>query len=112
MRVRIVASVITILLLIAPSYLVSANSTVTVVTESRVNRLNSGLPTPPGQNPPSPLPRFPQTKQNEPSIAINPLYSNNLVHGANDERAEPPCQELNSNGSLGVLAECRFAVNW
>src|SRR5436189_4593940 len=97
MRVRIVASVITILLLIAPSYLVSANPTVTVVTESRVNRLNSGLPTPPGQNPPSPLPRFPQTKQNEPSLASKPLNSKNLVAWRKDEQVDPPCQDLNSN---------------
>src|SRR5437899_11874052 len=43
MRGSILASVITVLLLIAPSYFVSANPTLIVVTDSRVISLNSGL---------------------------------------------------------------------
>lgn len=86
-------------------------SSLTLNFESRVNELNSALATPSGQNPPTPLPRFPQTKQNEPSIAVNPLNALNLIAGSNDEKFEPPCQDLNNDGNLTGLAECPFAPN-
>ncbi len=89
----------------------SPPSALSVDFERRVNRLNSALPTPTGATPPTPIPRFPQTKQNEPTIAVNPLNPLNLIAGANDEQAEPPCQDLNGNGVLNGLAECPFAPN-
>lgn len=86
-------------------------SSLTVGLESRVNKPNAMLPLWSDQNPATPIPRFPQTKQNEPSIAVNPLNPLNLIAGANDEQFEPPCQDLNGDGSLSGLAECPFAPN-
>src|SRR6478736_1549219 len=45
---------------------------------------------------------FPQNKQNESPMAVNPLKSENAISGANDEVAEPDC----TVGSAG--SECPF----
>src|SRR5258706_12280808 len=34
---------------------------------------------------------FPTKKQNEPTIAVNPLTSQYLIAGANDKQRQPPC---------------------
>lgn len=90
-RVGVVAFIALLILATPASVMGSPPSSLTNDGESRVNRLNSALPTPTGTTPLTPLPRFPQTKQNEPSIALNPINPLNLVAGANDEQAEPPC---------------------
>jgi hypothetical protein len=45
---------------------------------------------------------FPQNKQNESPMAVNPVDANNAISGANDEYDEPDCT-LNGSGS-----ECPF----
>ena len=35
--------------------------------------------------------RFPTNKQNEPSIAVNPVDSSRLIAGSNDEQEQPAC---------------------
>jgi len=50
---------------------------------------------------------FPQNKQNEPSIALDPL-TGTLIAGANDEIDEPLCTGAGTSASPGV---CPFAAN-
>ncbi len=111
----VMAAALIAVLVVASSTAVYAvpPSSVTRDSETRVNKLNSDLPTT-GCAPSTtsyPCPRFPQTKQNEPTIAVNPKNPLNLIAGANDEQAEPPCQDLNSNGVLDGSRECPFAAN-
>ncbi len=53
---------------------------------------------------------FPTNKQNEPSIAVNPLNPDLLIAGSNDEQRQPPC----GPGPVRVGAEasdCSFFPN-
>jgi hypothetical protein len=53
---------------------------------------------------PAPTFHFPQNKQNESPMAVNPTDSNNVITGANDETEEPDCT-LTTGGS----SSCPFA---
>ena len=44
--------------------------------------------------------RFPTNKQNEPTIAVNPVDSSFLIAGANDEQLQPPCGPGPVRGSV------------
>ena len=47
---------------------------------------------------------FPQNKQNESPMAVNPLDANNAISGANDEIQEPDCTP-----ATGGSSSCPFA---
>ncbi len=52
--------------------------------------------------------RFPTNKQNEPSIAVNPLNPNYLVAGSNDEQLQPPCGPGPVRGPDAPANDCSF----
>src|SRR6266496_4214376 len=51
--------------------------------------------------------RFPTNKQNEPTIAVNPVDSSFLIAGANDEQLQPPCGPGPVRGSVPG-SDCSF----
>ena len=51
--------------------------------------------------------RFPTNKQNEPTIAINPIDSQFLIAGANDEQEQPPCGPGPVRGTVPA-SDCSF----
>lgn len=53
---------------------------------------------------PAPSNHFPQNKQNESPIAVNPLDPNNVITGANDEIEEPNCTP-----ATGGPSSCPFS---
>ncbi len=50
---------------------------------------------------------FPTNKQNEPTIAVNPINSRYLIAGANDEQQQPPCGPGPVRGPT-VTSDCSF----
>lgn len=54
---------------------------------------------------------FPTNKQNEPTIAVNPIDSKYLIAGANDEQREPPCGPGPARGSGAPANDCSFFPN-
>ncbi len=50
---------------------------------------------------------FPTNKQNEPSIAVNPVYSDYLIAGSNDEQRQPRCGPGPVRGSVPAN-DCSF----
>jgi hypothetical protein len=51
---------------------------------------------------------FPTNKQNEPTIAVNPLDSTKLISGSNDEQRQPPCGPGPVRGPDVPLSDCSF----
>ena len=51
---------------------------------------------------------FPTNKQNEPSIAVNPLNSAKLIAGANDEQLQPACGPGPVRGADAPRNDCSF----
>lgn len=54
---------------------------------------------------------FPTNKQNEPSIAVNPLDGTHLIAGSNDEQRQPPCGPGPVRGADAPLNDCSFFPN-
>lgn len=53
---------------------------------------------------------FPTNKQNEPSIAVNPIASNFLIAGSNDEQRQPACGPGSVRGAVPA-SDCSFFPN-
>lgn len=53
---------------------------------------------------------FPTNKQNEPTIAVNPVASQYLISGANDEQRQPPCGPGPVRGDVPAN-DCSFFPN-
>ncbi|HUP86417.1 MAG TPA: sialidase family protein [Acidimicrobiales bacterium] len=53
---------------------------------------------------------FPTNKQNEPSIAVNPLDPSRLIAGSNDEQRQPPCGPGPVRGNV-PQSDCSFFPN-
>jgi hypothetical protein len=51
---------------------------------------------------------FPTNKQNEPTIAVNPLDGTHLIAGANDEQRQPPCGPGPVRGPDAPASDCGF----
>ena len=54
---------------------------------------------------------FPTNKQNEPTIAVNPLDSSRLIAGSNDEQRQPRCGPGPVRGSDAEPSDCSFFPN-
>ena len=54
---------------------------------------------------------FPTNKQNETSVAVNPVAGNFLISGANDEQRQPPCGPGPVRGPDAVPSDCSFFPN-
>jgi hypothetical protein len=55
--------------------------------------------------------RFPTNKQNEPSIAVNPVNASRLIAGSNDEQRQPPCGPGPVRGFDADPSDCSFFPN-
>lgn len=51
---------------------------------------------------------FPTNKQNEPTIAVNPVDSTKLIAGSNDEQRQPPCGPGPVRGPGVPASDCSF----
>jgi len=54
---------------------------------------------------------FPTNKQNEPTIAVNPVDSRRLIAGSNDEQRQPPCGPGPVRGPGAAASDCSFFPN-
>ncbi|WP_310525742.1 sialidase family protein [Nocardioides sp.] len=54
---------------------------------------------------------FPTNKQNEPTIAINPVDGRFLIAGSNDEQRQPPCGPGPVRGPNAAPSDCSFFPN-
>ncbi len=81
---------------------VSAAFAVTAGTDQRANE-----PQVQGDTNSNNSAKFPTNKQNEPTIALNPVDSNFLIAGSNDEQRQPACGAP-SRGPSTVPSDCSF----
>jgi len=51
---------------------------------------------------------FPTNKQNEPTIAVDPVDPQHLVAGSNDEQLQPPCGPGDVRGTTAAANDCSF----
>jgi hypothetical protein len=54
---------------------------------------------------------FPTNKQNEPTIAVDPLNASGLIAGSNDEQLQPPCGPGPVRGQGDPANDCSFFPN-
>ena len=55
--------------------------------------------------------RFPTNKQNEPTIAVNPIDGSHLIAGSNDEQQQPACGPGSVRGATDARNDCSFWPN-
>jgi hypothetical protein len=99
-RLSVVLAVVAALVLIVPSPASAATASDSQANQPQV----SGDPTS------DVTARFPTNKQNEPSIAVNPLDSQRLIAGSNDEQRQPPCGPGPVRGDVPE-SDCSFFPN-
>src|SRR4051794_40295815 len=51
---------------------------------------------------------FPTNKQNEPTIAVDPVADQKLIAGSNDEQLQPPCGPGPVRGATAPGSDCSF----
>jgi len=93
--------VLMIVAVLLPFGLVATQASASTVFEVRANR-----PQVAGDPNSDTTAVFPTNKQNEPSIAVNPLNSNKLIAGANDEQRQPACGAAARGDTLP--SDCSF----
>lgn len=54
---------------------------------------------------------FPTNKQNEPTIAVNPVDGTHLIAGSNDEQRQPPCGPGGLRGLDAPSNDCSFFLD-
>lgn len=52
---------------------------------------------------------FPTNKQNEPTVAVNPVDASLLIAGSNDEQRQPACGPGSVRGADAELSDCSFS---
>lgn len=95
---------VSLMALFVAAGLVAFGAPVAVAAESLVNT----------GSPPSP---FPQNKQNEPGVAVDPMHPELVVAGSNDEIDEPPCEGgecpfVQGVGNSGVYFSFDGGTTW
>src|SRR3954471_17109059 len=95
--------VVMVMAVLLPLGLVATQAAASTVFEARANN-----PQVAGDRTSDTTAVFPTNKQNEPSIAVNPLNSNMLIAGSNDEQRQPPCGPGPVRGADALPSDCSF----
>src|SRR3954454_1540077 len=93
--------VVMVMAVLLPLGLVATEAAASTVFEARAND-----PQVAGDPASDTTARFPTNKQNEPSIAVNPLDSSFLIAGSNDEQRQPPCGPGPVRGPDALASDC------